>query len=151
MKIIKIIAILVLLLFIAGIFVTTSQLYLISGSDVVDFAYTYPFWSKIILTVLFVAISLVLLFRRFNVVAVVIGVLLFALCLVTSQAVVVSGKTNKLNAYFYGIHYGTLSYDPGVGYAGLIQQHNTGYTIIADKGSTVYLVSGFCPVCIKVK
>jgi len=151
MKIIKIVAILVLLLFIAGIFAATSQPYLIAGSDVVDFTYTYPLWAKIVSSILLAAITLVLLYKRINIVVAFIGILLLVLCLVTSQAVVVSGKTNKLNTYFYGIQYGTISYDPGVGYEGLIQRHNTGYTIISDKVSTVYVVSGFCPVCIKVK
>ena len=140
-----------LVLFLMGLFIFTADFYLIAGSDVVDFSHTYPLWLRgVFAAALVVLVFLFLSGNKLRCVRIGIG-LLIVLSVISSQALVVSGKTNTISGYLYGVKFKSITYDPGVGYQGLVKKTRFGYTLIGDNYISFVLLTGFCPVCINLE
>jgi len=150
MKILKFALIVLILIFLMGLFIFTSDYYLISGSDVVDFSYHFPNWLHAVIASAIIFLLVVDFFRkRKRYTRILIGLFLL-LGLLSSQALVVSGKSNAIMSYCFGVRTGLIAFDPGVGYQSLVKTSKYGYTTISDKKHSSLIISGFCPVCINL-
>lgn len=149
MKTIYLAVAVLVLIFLMGLFVVTSDYYLISGSDVVDFSYHYPHWLHAFIAIVIVTLLAVCYRRQVRYLRLLIGFFLL-LGLVSSQSLIVSGKSNTINSYLYGIRTGSIAFDPGIGYQDMVKKSKSGYTIISNKGRSLFIITGFCPVCINL-
>ncbi len=145
----KIITVIASFLFIALATFLSSDLFLIRGSDVIEFSYSVPLWFSLVsYTSLAFCIVLRIFFIKTNKLYPLIA-LLIALSVYSSQVLVISGKKNTNFLYVFGTQINSLQFDPTGEYD--TYSHTFGTTTIKNTYGELVFISGFCPICIKVK
>lgn len=109
----KIIFVFMLSLYSVSIFVFSSSLFLVGGSDMIEFVYTTPIYGKIISVVgLFLFGYLTFFSYGKNKLWVCMFFGMFLLSLISSQSVVYSGKNNQIIYAVNGVIIDSIDFDP---------------------------------------
>lgn len=126
-----------------------SDLFLITGSDVIDSSYKYPsavFIGFLVLSWFFGILLLNL--KQAKTLLVILTFCTTMACLVTSQAFVKSGKLRQLEYYVAGIQLAKIKYDPTANTQINVSPEFGFRSSITMQNQSMVIVSGVCPICL---
>lgn len=142
----KIIFFIVISLYSILLLFSCSKIFLVGGSDVIEFVYSMPLIAKLISILLVYICGYFSFFWPNNgkILKAVFAVA-FLLSIISSQSVVYSGKRNVVEYYVFGISLDSFAIDPTGGDSLSTRQNNPFITKVFYKNESVSFISLLYP------
>jgi len=138
-------------LYSALILFLTSEVYLIGGSNVIEFVYSIAMSVKVVVILGLFAFGYISFFtKKINFFGKFMFALVFFLSFVSSQNVVYSGKNNTIEYYIYGFSVDKINLDPSDEENVVIDSTSPGLTRVSNGDMSLTYLSLFCPFCLDV-
>lgn len=134
------------------LFFSTSEFFLIAGSDAIDYVNDYPLWCKLISIFLMgFAFFLIYFKKSSNTLRVFLFTFTLFIYVLNSQAVVFSGKKQALIHTILGFKVATINFDPTKTDLGLQFQQGFGISQFSNDKEDIVIISGICPFCMNIR
>ncbi|RCU50933.1 hypothetical protein DU002_06305 [Corallincola holothuriorum] len=147
----KLLSCLIAILLTLWLLFSRTDSYLISGSDAIDLTYKFPLSVVVILTVLTWIFGVALLAVKHKSKQLIAPtVIIAATLLLTSQALVNSGKRQQLEYYVAGIPISTIQYDPSADHTILVSAQFGLLSSITMQQQSMTIATGICPLCMNL-
>lgn len=129
----------------------SSEVYLIGGSNVIDFVYTVNMPAKITVIIGLYIFGYLSIFTKFQkYLSRLMLLLAFLLSLVASQSVVYSGKANIIKYYAYGFGVDEIGLNPTKEESVVVASVMPGIVSVSRGERSFKYVSLFCPFCLEM-
>ncbi|MFC1750980.1 hypothetical protein ACFL2V_19490 [Pseudomonadota bacterium] len=127
----------------------SSELYLVGGSNVIEFVYSMPLLGKLTVIGGLFVVGYGLFFSRFKGRATGVSfLLLVVLSVICSQSILYSGKNNQIKHYVLGVAVGTIDINPSDGESVVIDAVIPGVARISRGEASITYISLFYPFCL---
>lgn len=131
------------------ILVLSSELYLIGGSNVIEFVYSMFLPVKIVVIFALFAFGYMSFFiKKNNIFSKLMFALIIFLSFVSSQSIVYSGKNNSIDYHVYGFSVNKINLDPTDEGNVVINSMALGFVRVSKGDMSFTYMSLFCPFCL---
>lgn len=127
----------------------SAPLFLIGGSDVLEFVYSYPPLAKAVIVVgLFVFGYGAFFLKQYKIISRTLFAVMLLLSVLASQSLVYSGKKNAIEYTCYGVLINKILLNPSDGERVSVAPTMPGLMRLSQGGQSITYVSFICPLCL---